>query len=124
MLLFSSSIFPTWQVLVNSFHFRTECCPNYVILIPWLYRCSFIFFGVVSSCFMSFNLQGSRDAPCYSFLTEFSYSFISVVLFFHLVQPLKVLWFHSFVEEATLFYLFLFRFYPVISLGSRVEILC
>src|SRR6187399_2647479 len=82
MLLFSSSIIPSPQVLVNSFHFQTECCPNSVILIPWLYHCGFIFFPSVSSCFMSFNLQGSHCVPCSSFLTEFSYSFISVVFSF------------------------------------------
>src|SRR6187401_514727 len=81
MLLFSSSIISTCQVLVNSFHFQTECCPNSVILIPWLYPCSFIFFWFLSSCFMSFNLQGSLNVPCSSFLTEFSSSFISVAFF-------------------------------------------
>ena len=105
MLFFSSSITSSPQLPVNSFHFQTECCPNSVILIPWLYHCSFIFFWFVSSCFMSFNLQGSHNAPCSSFLTEFPYSFIAVVFFFHFVQPLKVPWFHSSVKEATLFYL-------------------
>src|SRR6187399_2669119 len=125
MLLFSSSIISTCQVLVNSFHFQTECCPNSVILIPWLYHCGFLFFWSVSSCFMSFNLQGSHNVPCSSFYrSALNFVHLRCILSFKIVQPLKVLWFHSSVKEATLFYLFLFRFYPVLSLGSRVEILC
>ena len=36
MLLISSSIIPSPQVHVNSFHFQSECCPNFIILIPSL----------------------------------------------------------------------------------------
>ena len=36
MLLISSSILSSCQVLVNSFHLQSECCPNYIILNPSL----------------------------------------------------------------------------------------
>ena len=36
VLLISSSIIPSSQVHVNSFHFQSECCPNYIILNPTL----------------------------------------------------------------------------------------
>ena len=50
----------------------------------------------------------------------FSILFISVVSFLHVFQPFKVLWFHSFVQEATLFYFFLFLFlFSFLDLESR-----
>ena len=45
---------------------------------------------------MSVNLQGSRNVPCSSFLTE-CFQPRSAPLY----SLLKVLWFHSFVKEAT-----------------------
>ena len=53
------------------------------------------------------NLQGSNGVPCFYFSTAvLSIVFNSVVFFLSTFQPLKVLWFHSLVEEATQFYLF------------------
>ena len=73
VLLISSSVIPYSQVHVNSFHFLSECCPNYAILVPcfsFLPVCFHINFDPLSSCFMSFNLQGSRNVPCSSCWTE------------------------------------------------------
>ena len=51
------------------------------------------------------NLQGSHGVPCFLFSTAvLSIVFNSVVFFLPTLQPLKVLWFHSLVEEATQFY--------------------
>ena len=131
------------KIMFNSFHLQSECCPNYIILIPslscfnrsvvvidlyhsfcisFLLECLHVLLVLGNTFLMPFNLQGSSNVPCSSFLTECSqlcssplYSFLEVV------QPLQVLWFHSFVKEATLFYLFLFRFSPVpsLDLGTR-----
>ena len=58
VLLISPSIIPSSQLLVNSFHFQSECCPNYIILFPSLsyFKQSVIFIfplltGVSSKCF-------------------------------------------------------------------------
>ena len=49
--------------------------------------------------------------PCSSFQMEcFQLRSSLLYSFFPVVQPLVGLWFHSFVKEATLCYLFLFRF--------------
>ena len=59
--------------MFNSFHLQSECCPNYVILVPcfsFLPVCFHINFDPLSSCFMSFNLQGSRNVPCSPCWTE------------------------------------------------------
>src|SRR6187399_2979242 len=124
MLLFSSSIISTCQVLVNSFHFQTECCPNSVILIPWLYHCGSLFFWFISSCFMSFNLQGSHNVHCSSFYrSALNFVHLRCILSFKIVQPLRFV--VSLVCQRSNFVLsLLFHFYPVLSLGSRVEILC
>ena len=98
--------------MFNSFHLQSECCPNYIILIPslscfnWsvvvidLYRSLYISFQpeclhvLLAHCnpfLMSFNLEGSRDVPCSSFLTEcFQLCSSSLYSFFQFVQPLKV----------------------------------
>src|SRR4051812_16444041 len=52
VLLISSSIIPSSQVHVNSFHFLPVCF--HINIDP------------LSSCFMSFNLQGSLNVPCSS----------------------------------------------------------
>ena len=51
---------------------------------------------------ISFNLQDASNVPCSSFLTE-CFQLCSSLLYslFQFVQPRKVLWFHSFVKEAT-----------------------
>ena len=141
--------------MFNSFHLQSECCPNYIILIPSLscFNRSVVSIiplltGVSSKCFhfakfillpsisnrsvvvidpyhslyisflpecldvllvhcnpflMSFNRQCSGNVPSSSFLTEwFSTSFISVVFFSRgWLNLFKVLWFLSFVKEAT-----------------------
>ena len=111
------------KIMFNSFHLQSECCPNYIILIPSLscfnrsvvvidlYRSLYISFQpeclhvLLVHCnpfLMSFNLQGSSNVPCSSFLTEcFQLCSSSLYSFFQVVQPFKVLWFHSFVKEAT-----------------------
>ena len=91
VLLISSSIIPSSQVHVNSFHFLLECCPNYITLIPSLscfnrsvvvidlYRSLYISFQpeclhvllVHRNHFcLSFTLQGSCNVPCSSCWTE------------------------------------------------------
>ena len=120
--------------MFNSFHLQSECCPNYIILIPSLscFNRSVVstiplLTGVSSKCFhfakfillpsisnrsvvvidlyhslyiscqprclhlllvhcnpflMSFNLQGSRDVPCSSFLMEvFNFIHLRCILF-------------------------------------------
>lgn len=88
MLLISSSILSSCQVLVNSFHLQSECCPNYIILIPSL------------SCFNRsvvsiIPLLTGLSSKCFQLWSS------SLCTFFQFVQPLKVLWFHSFVKEET-----------------------
>ena len=76
------------------------------------------FLSIANLFLMSFYLQGSSNVPCSSFLTEcFQLCSSPLYSFFQFIQPLKVLWFHSFVKEATQFYLFSFSsvFPPVPS---------
>ena len=102
-LLFSTGVLPAF---FRSHSLLIPFQPEWLHVLPCRW----------SSSFMSFNLQGSRNVPCSSFLTEcFQLCSSSLFSFFQFVQPRKVLWFHVFVKEATLFYLFLFRFSPVPS---------
>ena len=125
MLLISSSVIPSSQVHVNSFHFLLECCPNYVILVPcfsFLPVCFHIPFDPLSSCFIFFNLQ--RFSQCSLFLFDngvFSISFISLVFSLFVCSISQGSWSHTFGEEATLFYLFPFRFLSgeILDLGTR-----
>ena len=140
--------------MFNSFHLQSECCPNYIILIPSLscFNRSVVSIiplltGVSSKCFhfakfifYSFHFQpeccrncslsflvhlvstgvlacSSRplfssfialQTPKFTWCSLFLFStavlsivFNSVVFFLSTFQPLKVLWFHSFVKEAT-----------------------
>ena len=78
---------------------QTECCPNYIILNPslsWLNRSGF-------NIYLALQPQGFfRNVLCPSFLTEcFRPYSPSLYSFLEFVQPLKVLWFHSFAKEAT-----------------------
>ena len=66
--------------------------------------CFHIPFDPLSSCSIFFNLQ--RFSQCSLFLFDngvFSTLFIFVAFLLSFVQPRKVLWFHSFVKEATQF---------------------
>ena len=75
---------------------------------------------------MSLQPQGFGNVPCSSFLTGcFQLRSSSLYSFFQVVQPLKVLWFHSFVKKQLSFTSSFFRFSPVTSLdlgaGSLVS---
>ena len=95
------NIFSSHQVF---FSFLPECCPNSVILVPWLshYTGVVIFFWFLKLLFHVFQPTRFSNVPCSSFLTE-CFQLCSSLLysFFQVVQPFKVLWFHSFVKEAT-----------------------
>ena len=62
------------------------------------------FLSIGTLFLMSFNLQGSSNVPCSSFLTE-CFQLCSSLLysFFQFVQPCKVLWFYTFDKEAISF---------------------
>ena len=107
------------KFMFNSFHLQSECCPNYIIIIhSYLVSTRVVPFPScpLYSSFIAF--QPPRFTWCSLFLFStvvLSIVFNSVVFFLSTFQPLKVHWFHSFVKEATLSYLFLFRFSPVPS---------
>ena len=124
MLLISSSIFPSPQVHGNSFHFQTERCPNSAILIPWPYHYGFIFFWFVSSVSCLFNLQGSHNAPCSSFLKECFHLRSSPLYSYSTCSTSQVLWFSLVCQRSNFVTSSSSVFLPVLSLGSRVEILC
>ena len=122
-LLFYPESHPSAFFLTSSYSMPSISNRSVVVIDPYrsLYisfqpECLHVLLVHCNPFLMSFNLQGSRNVPC-SFLSNgvFSTLFIFVVFFLSFVQPIKVLWFHSFVKEATLFYLFLFRFSPVPS---------
>ena len=86
------------KFLFNSFSFQSECCPNYINLIPSPSSFNRSGFNI----YLITKPSSSRNVPCSSFLTEcFQLCSSSLYSFFQFVQPLKVLWFHSFVKEAT-----------------------
>ena len=124
MLLISSSVIPSSQVHVNSFHFLLECCPNYVILVPcfsFLPVCFHIPFDPLSSCFIFFNLQ--RFSQCSLFLFDngvFSISFISLVFSLFVRSISQGSWFHSFVKKQFVLPLPLpFLSGDILDLGTR-----
>ena len=106
MLLISSSIIPSSQVHV-------QFLPFSVGVLPTLYHSYSLLSRFNQSGFNSFL---SIILVIHSFATSkvqivflvsicstavLSIVFNSVVFFLSTFQPLKVLWFHSFVEEAT-----------------------
>ena len=84
------NIFSSYQVF---FSFLPECCPNSVILVPWLshYTGGVIFFWFLKLLFHVFQPTRFSNVPCSSFLTE-CFQLCSSLLysFFQSVQPLKV----------------------------------
>src|SRR3954470_16937337 len=94
VLLLSSSIFPSCQVIVLFIPCSTGVLSNYVILVPLLYRYIGVVsysFGSLSPCFMSFNPQGSCYVPCSSLIMEcLQFSSSPWYSFLHFAQPLKV----------------------------------
>ena len=64
MLLISSSILSSCQVLVNSFHLQAECCPNYIILRPTLSCFNRSIVPLCSSSFRLFKLCISFQLGC------------------------------------------------------------
>ena len=77
---------------------QMECCPNYIILNPslsWINRSGF-------NIYLALQPQGFSQCSLSLFSNGvFSTMFTSLYSFLEFVQPLKVLWFHSFVKEAT-----------------------
>ena len=112
VLSFSSSIPSSCQIHVQFLPLQSECCPNYIILIPSLYcfNWSVVVIDIYHSMYISFqpeclhvllvhlnhfclffNLQGSRNVPCSSLITGcFQYRSSPLFSLFSFVQSLKV----------------------------------
>ena len=116
-LLCSSS----FHLIKSCISFQSECYPNYIILIPSpsrFNRSARMYFLAIATLFlMPFNLQGSSNVPCSSFLTEcFQLCSSMLYSFFQYVQPLKVRGFTCLSKkQLSLPLLFLFCFSPVPS---------
>ena len=125
MLLFSSSIISTWKFMLIPSNFRRSAVQILSFLfIGYTVAVSYSFGSLaLVSCLSTYKVLIVFLVPLFQ-RSALNFVHLCSILSFKIVQPLKVLWFHSSVKEATLSYPFLFRFYPVISLGSRVEILC
>ena len=95
--LFNRSVVSSLQFLfiLSSFllfssEVQSKFCHSCSLVIS-LYRCGHILLVFVALISMSFNLQGSRNVPCSSLLTECLQSRSSPLYsFFQFVQPLKV----------------------------------
>ena len=73
---------------------------------------------------MSFDLQGSSNVPCYSFLTEcFNFVHIHCILSFNLFNLARFFGFTHLSKKQLSFYLFLFLFRflsgAILDLGTR-----
>ena len=101
---FNGSVCP----LLKFFHFIKA----FISLLP---ECLDVLLVHCNPFLMYFNLQGSRDVPCSSFLTEvFNFIHLRCILSFKFAQPRKVLWFHSFVKEAICFTSSLSRLFSLV----------
>ena len=86
------------KFMFNSFQLQSECCPNYIILNPSLSGFNRSGFNI----YLALQPHGFRNVHSSSFLTEcFRLCSPSLYSFLEFVQPLKVIWIHSFVKGAT-----------------------
>ena len=126
LLLFSTEVMSEIFLTPCSIHSRVPevvCCDfiKYLFFLSSSYSIPFLFRRSVAQI-ISFLILLYLVLTCSSFLTEcFQFCSSPLYSFLEVVQPRKVHWFHSFAKEATLFYLFLFRFPSgaILDLGTR-----
>ena len=99
---FNRSVVPAFRIFPILPSFASLLRRSAAQIISFLILLYLVLTGVVSIYILPFNLKVFRNVLCPSFLTEcFRPCSPSLYSFLEFVQPRKVLWFHSFVREAT-----------------------